>query len=563
MHGNIPGPSLAAPATGTAVCLRPSAECDLGERATGASPGTVVQERVFGRSDALLHAVLSVAGLAAWAGLLAGWVTTAGWHEHPVVFAALTLLLLGNLAIGQFRWFQLPSMARPVPIAARPGWSVGVATTFVPDVEPLAMLEESVAALVALDYPHDTWVLDEGDDKRVKALCERLGARHFSRRARPHYQAADGPFRARSKHGNYNAWLYEVGFERYDIVVAFDPDHVADRSFLANILGYFDDPEVGYVQAPQVYSNTGSSFIARGAAEEGAPFYACVQPASYAAGHPIIVGCHNTHRVVALKQVGGFAPHDADDILLTLLYRRRRWKGVYVPRPLARGLAPVDWGTYLRQQTRWARALVDLKVRVYPALSQGLPTGSRLLGLLHGVTFVIPGINFPVLLAAIVSLEITGGRFAADPRPLLACGAACAVVALLRDAFQRRFAPQGQWWPLVRWRAWWLAYAKWPFLLRAFVEAILGHRLPYATTPKVRGPRTSPLLLAPHAATILAIGGGRAIGAATGAEVSPVVLACALACAVLSAVSLTTEFFAFPDPCPGPGCAARCGVGPS
>jgi len=26
---------------------------------------------------------------------------------------------------------------------------------------------------------------------------------------------------------------------------------------------------------------------------------------------------HNTHRVAALKQVGGFAAHDADDLLIT------------------------------------------------------------------------------------------------------------------------------------------------------------------------------------------------------------------------------------------------------
>ena len=86
-------------------------------------------------------------------------------------------------------------------------------------------------ALVTLDYPHDTWVLDEGDEDRVKALCLRLGAKHFSRKNLSHYQTDSGLFQSRSKHGNYNAWLYEIGFKRYDIITAFDPDHVPQPCF--------------------------------------------------------------------------------------------------------------------------------------------------------------------------------------------------------------------------------------------------------------------------------------------------------------------------------------------
>ena len=64
-----------------------------------------------------------------------------------------------------------------------------------PGAESLEMLEVTVHALITMAYPHDTWVLDEGDDARVQALCTRLGARHFSRKALPHYQTAQGPFK--------------------------------------------------------------------------------------------------------------------------------------------------------------------------------------------------------------------------------------------------------------------------------------------------------------------------------------------------------------------------------
>src|SRR5262249_33787462 len=146
----------------------------------------------------------------------------------------------------------------------------------------------------------------------------------------------DGEYKIHSKHGNYNAWLSEIGFERYEIIAAFDPDHVPVRAFLRNVLGYFDNPGVGYVQAAQAYYNQRASFVARGAAEETYEYYSCTQMAAYSFDQPTIVGCHNTHRVTALKEVGGFAAHDADDLLIGLRYAAHGWRGVYIPRILAR-----------------------------------------------------------------------------------------------------------------------------------------------------------------------------------------------------------------------------------
>ena len=48
------------------------------------------------------------------------------------------------------------------------------------------------------------------------------------------------------------------------MIAAFDPDHVPEAEFLSAVLGYFDDPSVGYVQAAQAYYNQAASFIARG-----------------------------------------------------------------------------------------------------------------------------------------------------------------------------------------------------------------------------------------------------------------------------------------------------------
>ena len=336
------------------------------------SEASVRTRTVFTRWDFLLFALLTGMTYTTLLFFLLHWFSYGDWRGHPLAFGGLTLLMLSRGVTQQLRWWVLPFMRRPVPMVARAGWRVGVATTFVPGAESIEMLAETVRALVTMDYPHDTWVLDEGDDPQVKALCTRLGAFHFSRKAIPGYHTPAGTFQARSKHGNYNAWFDAIGFTRYDILVAFDPDHVPASTFLTEVLGYFDDPEVGYVQAAQAYYNQRASFIARGAAEETYAYYSSVQMAAYALGYPIVTGCHNTHRVTALQDVGGFAPHDADDLLLTLLYRARGWRGVYVPQILACGLTPVDWPGYLQQQLRWARSVLDIKLRRYGPLARHL-----------------------------------------------------------------------------------------------------------------------------------------------------------------------------------------------
>ncbi len=381
---------------------------------------------------------------------------------------------------------------------ASSGWKIGVVTTFVPDAEPLEMLEETIRALLALDYPHDTWVLDEGNDDRVKALCRRCGALYFSRKSLPHYQTNTGQFKSHSKHGNYNAWLHEIGFSRYDIVTTFDPDHVPAPTFLTNVLGYFDDPNVAYVQVAQAYYNQEASFIARGAAEETYDYYSAIQMASYGMGYPIIVGCHNTHRVSALKQVGGFAAHDADDLLLTLRYRSSAWQGIYLPRILARGLAPVDWRTYLTQQRRWARSVLDIKFRFYPQLAKDLSLSTHVMSFLHGLNYVHRSIIILTGIILLACMLVTGVTpqvisYSILPKLALLCG-----VLQLCQCYRQRFYLDWHHERGFHWRAGLLHLAKWPYHLLAMCDVIFNRGGPYALTLKVQAPPVRYMLLWPH-----------------------------------------------------------------
>jgi cellulose synthase (UDP-forming) len=507
---------------------------------------TVISERVFKRWDYLIFAVLSGAILCSIAYFPVYWFSLRDWMYFPIPFTIMTLGFLLNLAMHQMRWLTLPLMRCPRLIKPRSGWKVGFATTFVPGAESIEMLEETVRALVGLDYPHETWVLDEGDDGQVKELCLRLGAYHFSRKHLPQYQAATGTFESRSKHGNYNAWLYEIGFDRYEIVAAFDPDHVPKPDFLPNVLGYFDDPTIGYVQAAQVYYNQKASFIARGAAEDSYAFYGPIQMTSYALGYPIVVGCHNTHRVAALKQVGGFAPHAADDLLITIFYRVRGWKGVYVPKDLAEGLTPVDWNGYLNQQRRWARSVLDIKFRIYPKVAGKLPFWERLVSFVHGLYYlqgICTGLQV-ALLAFMLVTGITPAVFSLLTMPRLAV---LLIVLQVGDFYRQRFYIDPRHEAGLHWRSGLLTLAKWPFVLLALFDALKQNR-GYTITKKVSAASNRSILLVPYALIMSFIASAWVMGMILGHIKNPM-LHISTAIIMLSSLGLIlSERLKFPDP---------------
>lgn len=469
------------------------------------------------------------------------------WREQlltSVLVFGMSFVFVANPMV---RWFLLLRMKRPPDRTVAAGLRVAVVTTFVPALEPIAMIERTLSAMVALRYPHDTWLLDEGDDSHVKELCTRLGVLHFSRKNLPHYQTPSGVFEARSKHGNYNAWLTEVGFERYDFISAFDPDHIPNDGFLEEILGHFDNPQVGYVQAPQAYYNQSASFVAAGAAEETYDYNSTIQMASYGMGYPIVIGCHNNHRVTALREVGGFAAHDADDVLITILYRRAGWLGVYVPRILARGITPVDWRGYLTQQRRWARSVLDLKLKTEGRLSSEAPLYTRLMNYLHGLNYLQPAFMLIGCLWLLVrSLATAEAPLAIEAMSLLwtlILVGAMTACHLYRQQFfldpRREFGMQ--------WRARLLRIAKSPFLLLAAIDVIAGQRRKYEITPKVKSDSKRMLSMAftPIAILIAAAWG---IGVLRSDGYPPAFHLIGATALALCLALIATDFVSFPAP---------------
>ncbi|GAB1692399.1 glycosyltransferase family 2 protein [Krasilnikovia sp. M28-CT-15] len=311
---------------------------------------------------------------------------------HPVLFGATIFMIVATVLIELFRLINVVTLclssiwARdPQPVVADPTLRVAFLTTIVPGKEPLEMVERTLVAAKDVRYAGelDVWLLDEGDDPEVRALCERIGVRHYTRHGLAQYNTPAGAYKARTKHGNYNSWVDRHG-DGYDVFVSVDPDHVPQPNFCERLLGYFRDPDVAFVVGPQVYGNY-DGVVTRWAESQQYLFHSLLQRAGNKRGIAMLVGTNNAVRISALRSIGGLQDSITEDMATSLVLHRtknpetgKRWRSVYTPDVLAVGEGPSSWTDYFSQQHRWSRGTDEVVVRQFAKLCWRLGFGRAL-----------------------------------------------------------------------------------------------------------------------------------------------------------------------------------------
>jgi cellulose synthase/poly-beta-1,6-N-acetylglucosamine synthase-like glycosyltransferase len=312
--------------------------------------------------------------------------------EDLVLRVSALVMLCSIYAIEAFRLVNVSTLglatalARdPVPIRAEPGSRVAFLTTIVPGKEPIEMVRKTLQA--ALRIRHDgmlhVWLLDEGNDPEVREMCAELGVQHFSRRGVEQWNQPRGPFKAKTKHGNYNSWLEEHG-SAYDFWLSVDTDHVPLPSFAERMLGYFRDLDVAFVVGPQVYGNY-DNFVTKSAESQQFVFHGLIQRMANFFRCPMFVGTNNAVRITALRGIGGLRDSITEDMATSLAWHSsrnpltgKRWKSVYTPDVLAVGEGPSSFTDFFAQQYRWSRGTFEALRGQFWRCLPGLGLGSKL-----------------------------------------------------------------------------------------------------------------------------------------------------------------------------------------
>lgn len=311
----------------------------------------------------------------------------------PTVVSVIILILMGVTEL--IRLSMTATLAiwaaiakDPVPMEPPPNLRVAILTTIVPGKEPWDMVRVTLEAMLKITYPLgtvDVWLLDEGNDPLIEASCIDMGVKHFSRAPYAEYNLESGQFKARTKHGNHNSWG-DVHGEKYDVVAQMDPDHVPFPNFLERSLGYFNDPDVAYMVAPQVYGNLAQNLIAKGSAIGAYIFHGIIQRGGNGLGAPLLIGTNHIYRTTAWNQMKGYYDCIVEDhataIKVLSMHNPltwNRWKGIYTPDILSIGEGPTTFSDWFQQQQRWAYGVWDILFRVTPLYFRQLTGGQRLM----------------------------------------------------------------------------------------------------------------------------------------------------------------------------------------
>ena len=418
-----------------------------------------------------------------------------------------------------FYLFYLGCMRRPATMSARRAEELGVVsrvaviTLTVPGSESLEIVRTQVAAMKAIRYPHDCWILvDKEHSPEIKRLARQLGVFYFSRHDTDawgeakvaHWNAPKPPFQAKTKAGNVNSWL-EAYSHRYTHFVQFDIDHHPLPNYLDSTLGYFEDPKVAWVQAPSVYGNH-EYWTARGSSEQEVVLQGPLQMGFFGFSRtPFIIGSHCTYDTQAICNIGGFQPTRAEDHLDTVFLAAEGYEGVYVPEIIATGDGPENFEIYLGQQFAWAFSMIQVLFKYTPRRLHRYTLRQALQFLFAQTWYTLWSVSMLIVfMAPLMSLALN--------RPI----SNVSIWAFFAHSIPAGFLGTAVWWwsrswhkPRVKlsWRGVVLQMARWVIVLSALAQVILGVKKPYMITAKgVKSSGQRPMRLAsltPYVALIL------------------------------------------------------------
>ena len=318
---------------------------------------------------------------------------------------------------------------------------------------------------------NDGLVAGYPDWREAEALADRLGVACVTR-----------PVGGGAKAGNLEWARQAVGAVGEALIVLFDADQVAEEDFLTQTIPPFADPTVGWVQTGQYYRNQENP-VARWANDQQALFYRVLCPGKAALNAAFICGTNVALRAAALDEIGGLPQDSVTEDFAASLLLHPRWRSLFLPDVLARGLGPMDLKSYFAQQGRWATGTLGVLRRHWRVLLLPHEGG---LSLPQRVQYGLACTHYLSGLRDLIYLLV--------PLVFLLMGVS-AIQGVDLPTFLWRFLPyfafsQLAFWHAVRhkttWRGLALSFGSFPVLLASLLLVVLGRRTRFAITPKRR-----------------------------------------------------------------------------
>jgi cellulose synthase (UDP-forming) len=260
--------------------------------------------------------------------------------------------------------------------------------------EPLDIIEATIAsASNILYYNKKVYVLDDGNDPKVKSLAEKYGCEYLVRpdRNQKRYKAANLNHALGKSYGNY--------------ILTLDADTKVEPEILDDLLGHFKDDSVALVASRQRFEVSKEDF------NNDNVFYEYMQTGKNADNVAISCGAGVIYRRRHLKEIGGFQEWNfVEDLYTSYTLNTHGYKTLYSNQSYTLGYAPSELAIIYKQRWGWAFDTLRLWIWKNPLFNWKLSWNARFHYFELGYIYIVSGVIIP----AIYVLNIYS-IFAADP----------------------------------------------------------------------------------------------------------------------------------------------------
>ncbi len=265
--------------------------------------------------------------------------------------------------------------------------------------EEAEMVDSNIKELLKLDYPRQKLSFYLADDSTDIGI--RKGLEEVAKKYRIQYVHRED--RKGFKAGAINNVL--ENYSKEEFIAIFDSDErLIDTHFLTDLLPYFQDEKLSYVQTEKRYMK--GNFFSDSVDIFDAFFFRFIQPARAMNNTAVFAGSCGVISRKAFDDIGGFPEYVIEDTFFSFESDGHGYKSLYVPKVYARG-RPVKTFTELAKQ-QWRYNYGDTQFISYfykkMKMFSGRPPMSKLDYCAHG--FGLNYLSVALILFTLVSVGI-------------------------------------------------------------------------------------------------------------------------------------------------------------
>ncbi|MCL4381060.1 MAG: glycosyltransferase [Candidatus Marsarchaeota archaeon] len=318
------------------------------------------------------------------------------------LFLAISLIsVVFNFTIGMFYYnsFFYSKYQKKILAASLKGMqsTPSVAVVLLAYNEDPGIIKTNYAELLKMDYPKSKLHFFLSDDSTKTEISEQL--KEFCSRNRISYIH-------RKKNTNFKAGALNnfLKHSKDDLIAIFDYDeYLKDKNFLKDLIPYFGDKSVSFVQTQKRYSK--GSLFSDSVDLFDAFFFHFIQPARAINNTAIFAGSCGIIRRSALDRIGGFPNNVIEDTFFSFESDIHNYRGVFTEKIYAIGKPITKFSALVKQQIRYNygdNQFLSYVVRSKKA--KKLPFASKLDYISHG--FGLNYLSVMLLLFTVLSIFV-------------------------------------------------------------------------------------------------------------------------------------------------------------